>query len=516
MNLSSKILLPLAACALMASCANESVQEMPVTQGKVMFQVPDFEEEGETDTRMTVTVTSSGATFKWSDGDTLGVFPGNGYQTAFPISDGTGTSSAEFDGGAWALRASMDYAAYYPFQHPMDAVDKNAVPVRYLGQKQTDNNSTAHLGAYDFLAAPFTTVSSTGSTTFTLAHMGALVRFRLYVPAADAFSRLTLTSDGAPFVTSGTIDLTSSNPTLTPTATSDKMTLDLSGVSSEEADDLITLYVMMAPVDQSSAQISVRLSGGNAGYIGSVTGKNMQAGTIYGYSLELEETELLPDDPAVEEPIDNPVAHEYVDLGLPSGTLWATCNVGANNPEEYGDYFAWGETTPHYSVNGADTIWLAGYSAGYYWSTYKYCNNSSTIMTKYCTKEGYGNFDNKPILESADDAATTNWGSAWRMATYIEWQELVNNTTSTWTTMNGVNGRKFMASNGNFIFLPAAERRYETNFYNLGEYGYYWSASLVGDRPDYARYLTFNSSGCIMNMMNRYCGLSVRAVRSAE
>jgi len=491
----------------MASCANEneSVEEMPVTRSKVMFQVPDFEEEGEGDTRMTVKVTNSGATFKWSEGDTLGVFPSEGYQTAFPISDGTGTSSAEFDGGAWALRASMDYAAYYPFQHPMDAVDKSAISVHYLGQKQMDNNSTAHLGNYDFLAAPFTTVSSTGSTTFTLAHMGALVRIRLYVPAADSFSRLTLTSNGAPFVTAGTFDVTAIKPTLTPTATSKKMTLYLSNVSSDEGDDLITLYMMMAPADQSSAQISVWLSG-SKNYTGSMSGKNMQAGTIYGYSLELEETN----------------DHDYVDLGLPSNTLWATCNVGANSPEEYGDYFAWGETKAYgeedetnamnYSYNSSSS-----YQKTYYnWSTYKYCQGSSSTMTRYCNNSNYGTVDNKTVLEAEDDVATANWGSAWRMPTYAEWRELVNNTTSTWTTENGVYGRKFTASNGNYIFLPAAGSRSVSGLDDAGSIGRYWSSSLHEIYSDYARYLDFNSSYVGPSGNSRFCGLSVRAVRSTE
>ena len=97
---------------------------------------------------------------------------------------------------------------------------------------------------------------------------------------------------------------------------------------------------------------------------------------------------------------DTAETHEWVDLGLPSGTLWATCNVGANSPEEYGDYFAWGETTT---------------KSSYSWSTYKYCKGSSSTMTKYCTSSYYGTVDNKTELEPSDDAATANWGSEWQM-----------------------------------------------------------------------------------------------------
>ncbi len=186
--------------------------------------------------------------------------------------------------------------------------------------------------------------------------------------------------------------------------------------------------------------------------------------------------------------------HDYVDLGLPSGLLWATCNVGAKSPEEYGDYFAWGETAPHYSVNGADTTWLDGYSAGYEWSTYKYCEGSAETMTKYCNSTSYGTVDDKTVLEAEDDAATANWGSGWWMPTTAEWKELKNNTTSTWTSENGVYGRKFTASNGNYIFLPAAGHRGETSLKYVGSYGYYWSLSLYQSSSFIAWTLFFDSS----------------------
>ena len=102
--------------------------------------------------------------------------------------------------------------------------------------------------------------------------------------------------------------------------------------------------------------------------------------------------------------------HEYVDLGLPSGIKWATCNVGATTPEEYGDYFAWGETQPK----------------DYYdWSTYKYCNGDEYSITKYCTRSTYGTVDIKTTLELSDDAARVNWGGKWRMPTIEEQKELL-------------------------------------------------------------------------------------------
>ncbi len=191
------------------------------------------------------------------------------------------------------------------------------------------------------------------------------------------------------------------------------------------------------------------------------------------------------------------ISYAYVDLGL--SVKWATCNVGANKPEEYGDYFAWGETQPK----------------DYYdWSTYKWCNGSYKTQTKYNANSSYGTVDNKTTLDLSDDAARANWGGSWRMPTKEEQDELRNNCTWTWTTQNGVNGYKVTSkSNGNSIFLPAAGYRYDSSLYSVGSPGYYWSSSRTTGYPYYACYLAFNSSYVGWNGYYRYCGFSVRPVR---
>ena len=194
--------------------------------------------------------------------------------------------------------------------------------------------------------------------------------------------------------------------------------------------------------------------------------------------------------------------HAYVDLGLPSGLLWATCNVGADTPEDYGDYFSWGETQPKDTYN---------------WSTYQHCMGDYNMLTKYCynANQGYNGFtDYLTTLLPEDDAATANWGSDWRMPTEEEWQELYNNTNVIWTTQNGVNGRLFTASNGNSLFLPAAGDRDGSDLDDAGSDGYYWSSSLRTDvRPDDAWSLHFYSVGYSGYLGYRYYGQSVRAVR---
>jgi hypothetical protein len=191
--------------------------------------------------------------------------------------------------------------------------------------------------------------------------------------------------------------------------------------------------------------------------------------------------------------------HEYVDLGLPSGLKWATCNVGATTPEEYGDYFAWGEVEP---------------KTTYDWSTYKYGTNYDQL-TKYCSNSSYGKdgfVDNKTVLDPEDDAATANWGGAWRMPTKAEQDELRNNCTWTWTTQNGVNGYKVTGPNGNSIFLPAAGYMSEGSLNGAGSGGYYWSSSLDTDSPYCAYLVYFSSGGVDWNYLYRYYGFTVRPV----
>ncbi len=203
------------------------------------------------------------------------------------------------------------------------------------------------------------------------------------------------------------------------------------------------------------------------------------AGTAYG---ELMSFTTQTASTSYSDPTGYLNGYGYVDLGLPSGTKWATCNVGASTPTAYGNYYAWGETTTKETYNS---------------STYTYSGNQTT-------------------LPSSADAATANWGSGWRMPTQTEMQELIDNCTVTWTTQNGVNGCLFTGPNGNSIFLPAAGRRRDGSLYDAGSSGYYWSSSLDSSNTYCAWYLYFNSGYCSMYGDYRYFGLSVRAVCQSQ
>ena len=196
-------------------------------------------------------------------------------------------------------------------------------------------------------------------------------------------------------------------------------------------------------------------------------------------------------------------AHEWVDLGLPSGMLWATCNIGATRPEEYGDYFAWGETEP---------------KEVYSWATYKWCNGDYNTLTKYCSNSDYGAngfVDNKKELDPEDDAAYVNWGSSWRMPTMAQLQELVENCTWQMSTKKGVEGQLAKGPNGKTLFLPAASYYYNSWLSEEDITGDYWSREGGYSSSFLAFDLYFESAGNVYwdDFMFRKNGLSVRPVR---
>lgn len=189
-------------------------------------------------------------------------------------------------------------------------------------------------------------------------------------------------------------------------------------------------------------------------------------------------------------------SHEYVDLGL--SVKWATCNIGALSPEEYGDYFAWGEVTTKKNYN---------------WTTYKLCNGTSSTIKKYCTSNKYGTVDNKITLAAEDDAATVHWKDSWRMPTEEEWYELCRDCTWKWTSKRSVKGYVITSkTNGNSIFLPAAGLCDYDNYLYTNERGYYWSSSLVESTPSLSFALKFDSYEYSKEKLGRAYGKAIRPV----
>ena len=191
---------------------------------------------------------------------------------------------------------------------------------------------------------------------------------------------------------------------------------------------------------------------------------------------------------------------EAIPLGL--SVKWASFNIGASKPEEYGDYYAWGETET---------------KSEYSWSTYKWANGQEDKLTKYCDSykywDGAGNPDGKTVLDPEDDVAHVKLGGKWRMPTDAEWTELRNNCTWTWTTQHEVYGILVTSKKyGTSIFLPAAGNWQGTKLVSTGSYGYYWSSSLTTGYPNYAWLVYFSSGDVYRYFGGRNRGLSVRAV----
>ena len=222
-----------------------------------------------------------------------------------------------------------------------------------------------------------------------------------------------------------------------------------------------------------------------------ITGKN--GGTtvvkvIDAISGNIEEISVTVND---DTPISYPACPDgnhphLIDLGLPSGTKWACCNVGADKPEAYGGYYAWGETEEKDVYNR---------------DTYKYYQNGSYVNI------------GSDISCTEYDVAHVKWGGKWCMPTLDDIKELLNNCTTEWTTLNGVNGRKFISKiNGNSIFLPAAGDRWSGGLDGAGEYGYFWSSTQNPDDSYGAYDLDFRSYYTGWGNSTRNGGLSVRPV----
>ena len=261
------------------------------------------------------------------------------------------------------------------------------------------------------------------------------------------------------------------------------------------ASALDVVYVAMAPI---TSRIKFALkSGSNTYYTGSANAQ-LAAGKYYPIGLNLSQLDYQTyQDQAA------------VDLGMTTASgkklIWASMNVGAVTETVFGDYFAWGETTPKTVYNS--------------WSTYAW-GTGWKALTKYNIDSSYGTVDNKTTLEATDDAAAVNMGGDWRMPTVAEFQELLDNTTCTWVTNykgSGINGRTF-SGNGNTIFLPAAGYRADTDLYGQGTMGNYWSSSLFENNPHNGHALNFGPGGGSMNAKGngRIVGQSVRAVKEVS
>ena len=278
----------LAAFTLLASCTSDVLENAQTDNefvSHVTMTATDFELDAST--RTALEITSSGLSFTWAESDVVGIYPNAGDQVSFPMTKGAGTKTANFDGGGWALKGNYTYAAYYPYDagNTFYARPYTALPISYLGQKQPANNSTAGLGAYDYMVATASTPES-GNVTFNFQHINSVLYIQLTSPDAATFTKLTLSCDDAIFVTDATVNI--SNGTLTPTTTANEITLDLENIEIA-AGGVLKALMMIAPVNATEKSLRVtakKTSGKN--YVAELAGKDFQTGKGYMLSGVLE------------------------------------------------------------------------------------------------------------------------------------------------------------------------------------------------------------------------------------
>lgn len=284
MKLKPVLYLAAAISLLFAACNNDdALLPEESGSGNIVFSVTDFEDADAASSRVDVTIVTGGANFTWSTGDTLGVYPLHGDQTEFPIGAGAGTEKASFDGANWALRQGAQYAAYYPFKGAQYYRSYDNIKVDYTGQCQNGNNSTAHIGKYDFLYAPFTAIDSASTGThFKLGHIGCLVMFQLTMPDPDTYTKLVVTTGESSFAMTGHYALGSGESTLVAEKSNKSFTLDLQNVTTTAHDQTITLFAMMPPtVTSATNEWLITVKGEHSTFAKKVVRKSTLAGSCY-------------------------------------------------------------------------------------------------------------------------------------------------------------------------------------------------------------------------------------------
>lgn len=265
---------------LCASCDNEiAEQTFGVDEvGTVRATIKDFEYEGTNFTRTSITVDANGPHYAWAETDIIGIFPSTGRQVEFSMANGAGTTSAVFTGGGWGLKSSATYAAYFPLIGEY-YLDKTSIPVDYTGQAQDGNGSTAHLGGYDFLAAPASSVAN-GAVSFNFERLGALLWVNLTVPEPSTLTSVRFETNGS-FTTKGTLDLTAQKMGITPTETSKNLTLGVD-ITTTESNESVDLYLMVAPTDLTDKTLSAFATTSTGVEIEfTLPVKNFEAGNAY-------------------------------------------------------------------------------------------------------------------------------------------------------------------------------------------------------------------------------------------
>lgn len=510
------IALAAAAASLIAvSCSRFEYKDDLSSGGKVFHA--SFETVGAPDTK---TYLDSEHKLLWTADDRLSIFEGNTYNQQYRYTGQTGETSADFEkvqtsGFHSGNDISSNYAVYPYLQE--NKIGNDGKMTIALPSVQQYAAGSFGVGANTMVAV----TNGTSDTFLAFKNLCGYLVIKLY--GEGTVKSISFKGNNGEKI-AGSAAVTASygsEPYVVMTNTATKeITLDCgSGVALGSTSQTATEFWFCIPPVTFSKGFSIKVTNtsGWAMEKSISSSRTISRNTINPMSaLEVEFTEP---------PIPVP---EMVDLGL--SVKWASFNIGASKPEEYGDYYAWGETEPYYEVGYAQedpqNHWKTGYGTdGYSFANYKWCNGSYKSLTKYNTQSEYGSVDHKTGLEQKDDVAHIKLGDEWRMPTYAEWNELIENCIWTWVTVNGVDGYKVTSNKSGYtdkwIFLPAAGCRISDDLYDVGSEGYFWSSSLhMGikgvESPASFDAMIVNFFSDHVDMGNyvapRYRGLSIRPV----
>ena len=430
-----KVLLIMAA-ALMTMTQCRKQETMPAMPSADTVKMTITAGPGRTD------INTTDGSITWSEGDKLYVSNGATWLGSLTLVGNGGSAQGTFTGSIASIGDGVTTCHFFYLGHDngmTEPAGTAAASISFAAQDGTLADAMKYHIGY-------------GNTDVTVAEGAAAGYVIMNTKIAIAHLNLT-TADSHPYtgaVTMGGTDI------------SNTMTVSPDGTFSGSGDGGITIdkgngttgdrYVTLIPATTPIV---------NAAFTGDATGSMT-------FLAGIRENKFYGMSEAIAVRLETTATHEYVDLGL--SVNWATCNIGANRPEDYGNYYAWGETET---------------KSIYDWSTYKWCNGSNNSLTKYNTNSTSGTVDNKTVLDPEDDAASANWGGDWRMPTVTEFEELISNTTGTWygknnTEFNGVAGYKYVSKKegytDKYIFLPATSYSGDGTGLN-----YYWSSSLNSD-----------------------------------
>ena len=488
-----KIFALLAALAALSSC---SVKDLTGPESSAVSPILHASFEGLEGTR---TFVDGSLHLFWTADDRLSVFLGTTYNQQYRFTGETGDNAGDFEEvPASGLHSGSDVNAIYAV-YPYRTTTK----LSYDGKITMDLPAVQQYAPGTFGPGANTMVAVTAGKADTFLPFKNLCGYlvvKLY--GSGTVKSVTIEGNNGEKL-AGKATVSASHNAAPSLALADDATTSITidcreGVTLGSTAETATEFWFCIPPVTFSKGFTITATGSAGSFSKSTTSSRTIERNV---RVSMPALEFVPDGPAVP---------EMVDLGLPSGILWASFNIGATKPEEYGGYYQWAGTKdvtdksiylnnsncPYHTGSSISTGWTKYVPSGYssYWS-------------------GDGSPDNKTVLDPEDDVAHVKLGGKWRMPTSAEFTELLNNCTSEWTTLNGVNGWKFTSKkNGNSIFLPAAGYRYGDYLKYVGSRGFYWSSSLCTYYPYGAYYLNFGSGSVGTLDLNRYDGQSVRPV----